>query len=662
MRPRFPRIGHLSFRIKTVLGIALIEFVLLAVLVGLSLNYLASTKSQAIAERARSTADLFATLAKDAVLADDLASLETFADAVMRNPDVAYLRVTGNGRRLVQRGHDAVGPPPGADLTAAPVAAAGILHARAEIREAGVGFGRIEIGLSTAAQVQLVGQVRERLLGIALLEMGLVALFSLLLGSYLTRSLRALKQAAQEIAATGMADGGLTHRLPVHGGDELAATARAFNRMADRLKASYAALEEARQAVEAANAAKSRFLAHMSHELRTPLNAVLGSLDLTRDWVLLPDQREQLAMADDAGHALLELINNVLDLSKIEAGEMTLMAEPTSPAELAARSIAVVRPLARTKGLDLRIELGAELPEAVLLDPLRLRQVLINLVGNAVKFTATGHVALQVLTLCPGEPCQRLRFVVEDTGIGIPPERQGRLFDEFSQVQDAATRHQGGTGLGLAIAHRIVNLCGGQIAIDSELGRGSRFSFELRVPVVVPAVAPGASSLAPSGLISTPAPRCELPILLVDDVKTNRQVAGAALVKAGYVVRHAANGEEALEVIGREPIGSVLMDVSMPVMDGLEASRRIRALAGSLGTIPIIAMTAHALKDEQERCRAAGMDDFITKPFARAHLLSLVALWHGGSHAEAFGVPLPPTLARAPACRVACPASLGRDG
>ncbi|WP_295583645.1 ATP-binding protein [uncultured Lamprocystis sp.] len=639
-------LGRLSLRFKTVLGIALIEIVLLAVLVWLSLDYLASTKADAIAERARSTVDLFAILAKDAVLSDDLASLDTFADAVMRNPDVAYLRVTGHGRRLVTRGEAAVADA-AADGRQGVAVAGGVLHARAEIREAGTGFGLIEIGLSTAAQVQLVDQARRRLLGIALLEIALVALFSLLLGSYLTRSLCMLKRAAQELAATGVVDGGLSHRIPVEGRDELADTARAFNQMAERLQRSYDALEEARAgaeraaaeaqaasaAADAANAAKSRFLAHMSHELRTPLNAVLGTLDMTRDWVLSTEQREHLVMANEAGHALLELINNVLDLSKIEAGEMTLFAEPTALAELVERAAATVRPLARAKGLDLRIALAADLPAAVQVDPLRLRQVLINLLGNAVKFTDSGQVSLGVQTLCTGASCERLRFEVQDTGTGIPKDRQARLFDEFSQIHDGAVKQSGGTGLGLAISQRIVNLMGGQIAIDSAPGQGSRFSFELTLAVaqraVVPVVAakPVSACHLPAGMT-----RRDLPILLVDDVKTNRMVAAAALTKAGYVVRTADNGVEALAAVCREPLGSVLMDVSMPVMDGLEATRRIRSLAGSVRALPIIAMTAHALTEEEDRCRAAGMDDFITKPFARERLLTVVDFWHGSRH------------------------------
>jgi two-component system, sensor histidine kinase len=638
-------LGRLSLRFKTVLGIALIEIVLLAVLVWLSLDYLASTKADAIAERARSTVDLFAILAKDAVLSDDLASLETFADAVMRNPDVAYLRVTGHGRRLVSRGEAAVADA-AADGRQGVAVAGGVLHARAEIREAGTGFGLIEIGLSTAAQVQLVDQARRRLLGIALLEIALVALFSLLLGSYLTRSLCMLKRAAQELAATGVADGGLSHRIPVEGRDELADTARAFNQMAERLQRSYDALEEARAgaeraaaealaasaAADAANAAKSRFLAHMSHELRTPLNAVLGTLDMTRDWVLSTEQREHLVMANEAGHALLELINNVLDLSKIEAGEMTLRAEPTALAELIERAAATVRPLARAKGLDLRIALAADLPAVVQVDPLRLRQVLINLLGNAVKFTDSGQVSLGLQTLCPGASCERLRFEVQDTGTGIPKDRQARLFDEFSQIHDGAVKHSGGTGLGLAISQRIVNLLGGQIVIDSALGQGSRFSFELALPVARRAVVPVVATREPACRLAAGTPRRDLPILLVDDVKTNRMVAAAALTKAGYAVRTAENGVEALAAVCREPLGSVLMDVAMPVMDGLEATRRIRSLTGSVQGLPIIAMTAHALTEEEDRCRAAGMDDFITKPFARERLLSVVEFWHGSRH------------------------------
>lgn len=630
----------LSFRAKTVLGIALIEAILLALLIGLSLEYLATTKAEAIAERARSTADLFAILAKDAVLSDDLATLETLAEEAMRNPDLASLQVWGQGaRRLVERGT----PTPGSAL-----------QAEAPIREAGLDFGRIEIGLSTVGQDALVARLRGRLLALAALEIALVALFSLLLGGYLTRSLKELELAAGRISPASLAADGVFQPVPVRGGDELAATARAFNRMAEGLKASYAALDRAREQAEAAaaearaasleaeraNAAKSRFLAHMSHELRTPLNAIIGTLDLARDWALPAEQQAQLDMADEAGHALLELINTVLDLSKIESGETLLHPEPIDPAALVESAADLVRPLARQKGLDLEVRLGAGLPQAVLADPLRLRQILVNLAGNAVKFTDAGRVTLALDTQCSGEPCQRLRFAVEDTGIGIPAEHLAGLFDEFSQVHEGRRRNTGGTGLGLAISQRLVQRMGGQIRVDSTPGQGSRFAFEAVFETALDAARPAAERRQPSCQVAGPEAPLDLPVLLVDDVLTNRRIAEAVLSKAGYRVLSVASGIEALEAVCAGPVGCVLMDLSMPGMDGLEATRHIRAMRSPTGAVPIIAMTAHALIEEQARCEAAGMDDFVTKPFRRADLLEVVARWHGARRGVATDMPV----------------------
>jgi len=622
--------GGLSFQAKTVLGILLIEVALLGLLVGWSLEYLATTKTRGTAEKAHTTATLFATMARDAVLSDDLASLESFADAVMAEADVLALRVIGQGDRvLVDRGrwdHPE------------------LEWAASRIQEAGIGFGEIQVGLSTAAKQGLLAEARERLLGLALLEMGLVALLSLLLGNYLTRGLRQLQAAALRISSDSLTSGAQFHPVPVLGKDELAATALAFNRMAAGLQEGYEALRQAREEAEQAaaearaaskeaeraNAAKSRFLAHMSHELRTPLNAVIGTLDLARDWELPKPQLEQLQMADAAGHSLLELINNVLDLSKVEAGEMSLYPEPTPLAGLIERVAAVVGPLARAKGLDLEVNLDPQLPRVVAVDGLRLRQVLVNLAGNAVKFTDSGCVRVRVQALCSHQPCTRLSFAVEDTGRGIPLDQLDILFEEFSQVREGHHPGATGTGLGLAITRRLVVLLGGEIKVESHLGQGSRFSFDLTLDAIDwagPEVGQPPSGPLPCRRTG---PDAALPVLVVDDVATNLMVAQAALGRAGYRVVTAANGAQALAVICDQPIGAVLMDVSMPEMDGIEATRRIRALAPPAGRVPIIAMTAHAFGEEEARCREAGMDDFITKPFRLAGLLPVLEQWYGG--------------------------------
>jgi signal transduction histidine kinase/AmiR/NasT family two-component response regulator len=661
VRPRW-----LSFRAKTILGIGLIELVLLGLLIWSSQRFLSQAQIDALLERATSTAEQFAILAQDAVLSEDLAALHSFADGVMQDLDLVYLRVVGYREELLERGDaDALARPFRADSAAtARSPEDGVFDARADITVGGMTFGRIEVGVDASRGSALIQMARERLLVIAVTEIALVALFSFLLGTYLTGALERLRKAADT-----MTEGGVGVQVPVSGEDEIAATMQAFNRMSARLKASLDALEQARQeaeqaAVESAqasaeaaraNAAKSQFLAHMSHELRTPLNAVIGILQLSEDWTLPAVQHEQLDVAKQAGHSLLELINNVLDLSKIEAGELSLHEGPTRFEPLLLAAADILRPLAQVKGIRLLLDLDAPLPAVVSMDAVRFRQVLINLMGNAVKFTDTGEVRLRVVRLCAGgEACHRLRFEVIDTGVGIAPERQDVLFKEFSQVSEQDGGRRGGAGLGLAISQRIIRLMGGEIRVDSRVGAGSRFWFELtlkllqdRVPQVpvnlvqqepvgpTPQTSPNPpdrdrpKTCAISPELSPEIRRDTLPVLLVDDVQTNRLIASAMLKKAGYQVEQAANGAEALEAICRGPVGSVLMDIEMPVLNGIDTTQRIRALSEPLCRIPIIAMTAHAFQDERDRCLDAGMDGFITKPIAREELTDLVAQWHG---------------------------------
>ncbi len=631
---------RLSFRAKTVLGVGLIEFLLLALLVWSSLDFVSQASLDAVAERAGSSATQFATLAKDAVLSEDLASLHTFVDEVMADPDMVYVRVIGYDVALVKRGDQAALNQPFQPDTSEQAPDDGVFDAAAEVNVDGTSFGRVELGVSTSGEGTLQDRARDRLLIIALTEILLVALFSILLGTYLTRGLERLRSAAETIS-----EGGPGVTVPVRGNDELAVTARAFNRMSEQLLTSYDELNQARRAAEQsaaeadaaskaaqqANDAKSRFLAHMSHELRTPLNAVLGILQLSRDWSLPSEQYQQLVLAEQAGRALHALISDVLDLSKIEAGEMTLREEPSNVAALAHAAGDIIAPMARAKGLAVEFNLDPLLPERMRVDPVRLRQVLVNLAGNAVKFTDIGKITISVETHCPGEPCQRVRFEVSDTGIGIAEDRLATLFDEFSQIADGAGRQHGGTGLGLSISQRIVNLMGGHIQLESSAGNGSRFWFEIALDVDTQQVAVAAPACRKPATLDAAA----LPVLLVDDVPTNTLVAEAMLKKAGYQLQTATNGVEALDAVCNGPLGCILMDLEMPVMGGLEATRQIRALRGPAADVPIIAMTAHALTEEKDRCLAAGMDDFVTKPFAREQLLETVARWHGGRHAPA---------------------------
>ncbi|MCO5760175.1 MAG: response regulator [Chromatiaceae bacterium] len=647
----------MSFRLKTILGIALIEAILLAVLIVSGLRWLQESNQAQLLQRAETSVHLFTAMTKDAVLTLDLATLESFVQEVLTNPGISYARVRDSQGRVLAQGGD------GAALardfrpdTDPALARDGVFDTFALIEEAGVSFGRVEIGLEVAAFRALLEEARLKASAIALLEMGLVALFSLLLGTYLTRQLGQLRRAAGRVVEEGPG-----FQLPVAGNDDLAQTLIAFNDMSARLalaraeqarvleelrhqiaqretaeeelrltaqafetqeaifitdtqgvilrvnraftaitgytadealgqtpailksgrqdeafyhglwaqllnaghwqgeienrrkggdiypewlsisavrdpegrithfvahfiditerKRTERALEEALQRAELASEAKSRFLATMSHEIRTPLNAIINSNDLLQETELNPEQAGYVAMACEAGRSLLSIINSVLDFSKIEAGRVELRPERCDPAEITAMVARMLLSRATTKGIKLDLFTDAHLGQGFTTDPGLLRQILLNLVANAIKFTERGGVRIQILyeeprlgemasagrvpqpgeTMArggdrmaqaghrmarpggePGEPgAGWLRFEVIDTGIGIPAERMDELFKEFSQLDSSDRRRFGGTGLGLAISRSLARLLGGDIGCDSQPGKGSRFWLRL---------------------------------------------------------------------------------------------------------------------------------------------------------------------------------------
>jgi PAS domain S-box-containing protein len=367
-------------------------------------------------------------------------------------------------------------------------------------------------------------------------------------------------------------------------------------------------------AAEAASRAKGEFLANMSHEIRTPLNGVIGMLDLARDAGLTADQSELIEMAATSANNLLGLISDILDFSKIEAGKLEFDRVEFDLADMLAQLSRSMGINAHAKGLDLVCSIAPETPRFLLGDPMRLTQVLINLLGNAIKFTAEGKVALRVAIDAPSSDQQaQLRFSVTDTGIGIEAGKQNSIFDAFSQADASTTRTFGGTGLGLTICSRIVQLMGGNIWVESEAGKGSTFHFTTSFEI---ANGTGLKLEGNArGVDHTRRNTRSLKILLAEDNPINQTLAMRLLDRLGHRVVLASNGREAVDALAGGWFDLVLMDVQMPDMDGFTATAAIRAQEEASKThIPIVAMTAHAMTGDRERCLEAGMDDYISKP------------------------------------------------
>lgn len=383
-------------------------------------------------------------------------------------------------------------------------------------------------------------------------------------------------------------------------------------------------LRQAKQAAEAASRTKSQFLANMSHELRTPMTGVLGMLELALQSPSDSRQTEYIETAHSSGRSLLRILNDILDLTKVEAGKLSLHDKPFNLRDCVLETVQVITPESRRKGLELKLQIADDLPEHVLGDQIRLRQVLTNLIGNAVKFTDQGRVEVQVRGGSnPQEAGVELCFSVTDTGIGIPRDKEHLLFKSFSQVDDSHSRSYGGAGLGLAISKEIVERMGGSLSFESEAGKGSSFCFSVRLGVADVPLEKAAFEKA--ALAGNPTPvlvesrqndaASSTRLLIAEDDATIRQVLGTMLNRLQYQVDFAEDGLKAVEKWRQGEYDIILMDVQMPRLDGFQATRAIREQEKERGgRMPIIAMTAHAMKEDEQRCIAAGMDAYISKP------------------------------------------------
>jgi PAS domain S-box-containing protein len=439
----------------------------------------------------------------------------------------------------------------------------------------------------------------------------------------------------------------LVNRIVINSGGE--SYLLGFSIDVSEQRAARDAMQRGVESAQAASRAKSEFLANMSHEIRTPLNGILGMTELMLESKLDTEQREDLALVKASADALLGIVNDILDFSKIEAGKLDIEEVPFDLARLVRETVRAMAWRARQKGLELRCDMPASLPRMVRGDPGRLRQVLVNLLGNAIKFTAYGKVELALRALREREDRCEVEFAVSDTGIGIAPDKQKLIFDAFSQVDGSTTRQYGGTGLGLAISRRLVFLMQGQLDVSSEPGVGSTFRFSIplkptALPLswlagtpVLPAASDGAALAAPAsdadtiGAAAAGPGATGLRILLAEDNQVNQRLALRLLEKMGHRITLVDNGHAALEGGMHGGFDLILMDVQMPGLDGLSATRQIRQWEHQHGGhVPIIAMTARAMQGDRERCLEAGMDDYLSKPIDSERLRQLVGQFDTG--------------------------------
>jgi len=369
--------------------------------------------------------------------------------------------------------------------------------------------------------------------------------------------------------------------------------------------------------------AKGEFLANMSHEIRTPMNGVIGTLQLLEGTTLDASQREYVHVAHKSADALLAILNDILDLSKIEAGKLSLEDIPFDLRELVQELVVLHSLKAEQKGIELNSEINEQLPDVIVGDPTRVRQILVNLITNALKFTSEGEVSITVNIKEETEDRVLLRIEVSDTGVGIPLDKQQKLFSAFTQADGSTTRKYGGTGLGLAIVRQLVEMMNGELGVDSDAGKGARFWFEIPMGISQDSLE------TPASKPQTENRKLEGCVLLVEDNPVNEMVARKMLEKLGLDSITANNGQQALDMLETESVDVVLMDCQMPEMDGFEATRHLRErekLADAVA-LPIIAMTANVMEGDRERCLQAGMDDYLGKPVRMDELESTLRRW-----------------------------------
>ncbi|ANQ16985.1 response regulator [Vibrio natriegens] len=615
----------MTLRSKTILGIALIEITALIILVANAMSFLSDSNEKQLLQRAHSSAVMFTHAAKDALLSTDLATLDDLAQEFIKLEDVAYVRVLRGGNQMATAGDTTLlARAMVSDETLKDVKD-GIFDLRTPIESNGNIYGYVDMGFETHPISNMLIDAQQAIISIATIEVILVAFFSFILGTYLTKNLTRLASAAQTLREKGPG-----FQLKHYSKDELGEVTKAFDEMSAKLEQDYQNLTAAREGAELANDSKSRFLASMSHEIRTPMNGVLGILNILEETKLTNEQRKLVATATESGNFLLSVINDILDFTRMESNTLILEDKPFDFRQCVESVVNSFLPAAKSQNLILHCYIEGTVPSKVSGDKNRVKQILLNLIGNAIKFTHEGSVTVKVGSEALEQGRVKITCQIQDTGIGIKNSSIDYLFDEFTMADQTYSRSKEGSGLGLAICRRLCTLMDGDVTVESTPGVGSTFTFDITLSVADELLAsPNIDSLRQELICSNAR------ILVAEDNKANQLVIREMFKRVGLSIDIAENGKQAVSMVHEYQYDLIFMDISMPEMDGMQACKAIRSLDDSKACdIPIIALTAHSLAGDKEKFLASGMNDYLSKPLRLSQLIEKINLFLNDNQEE----------------------------